>query len=164
MIQGHVRGETIGVVKAFWWLSSGFILVWLGRSALHFRNQPNDNLADAAISRDRLISAAIVSMPVLMPYYMDYDLLLMAIPAVLFAAEWVRRPSGITKADHWLAISWALFCIETHINPGLAGNSHWNIAVPLLTLISVLHIARLQRKNTTRLLPIREETADLIAA
>ena len=94
------------------------------------------------ISREQIITtAAIASMPVLMPYYMDYDLLLLAIPAVLLSAEWIRHPGEITRADHWLLAAWAVFCVETHFNPGISGNSHWNPAVPLLVVISILHIA-----------------------
>ncbi len=38
-----------------------------------------------------LIAATVASTPLLMPFYFDYDQLLLAIPAVLFAAEWIRR-------------------------------------------------------------------------
>ena len=31
-------------------------------------------------------------MPLIMPYYMDYDLMLFAIPAVLQSADWIRTP------------------------------------------------------------------------
>ena len=41
----------------------------------------------SAVSRDRGIAAAIVCTPLLTPFYFDYDLLLLSVPAVLFAAE-----------------------------------------------------------------------------
>jgi hypothetical protein len=142
LIQGHVRGETIMAAKALWWLSSGAILIAMAVAVRRFWTGHRD-----PISRDRLIAAAIASMPVLMPYYMDYDLLLLAIPAVLLAAEWIRHPDDITRADHWLLAAWAVFCVETHFNPGISGNSHWNPAVPLLAIISSLTIARCLRRQ-----------------
>ena len=51
-------------------------------------------MEDAAVRRDRLIAAAIAATPLLMPFYFDYDQLLLAIPAVLLAAEWLRGPAG----------------------------------------------------------------------
>ena len=55
---------------------------------------------------DALISAAIASMPLLMPFYFDYDLMLLAIPAVLFAGEMLRQSSSIEAilADGVLAV------------------------------------------------------------
>ena len=43
------------------------------------------------MSRDRIISITILSMPLLMPFYFDYDLLLLAVPAVLAARERCAR-------------------------------------------------------------------------
>lgn len=144
IIQGHVRGETIAVAKILWWLSSGAIFIGMMVAVRHYRSGNRD-----PISRDRLIAAAIASMPMLMPYYMDYDLLLLAVPAVLLATEWTQKPALIVRRDHWLFAAWVVLCVETHFNPGIAGNSHWNLAVPLLALISILHIARCIRPRTS---------------
>ena len=38
----------------------------------------------------------IVAMPLLMPFYFDYDLLLLAVPAVLLAGEILAMPPGAT--------------------------------------------------------------------
>ena len=144
LIQGHVRGETIPLVKALWWVCSGAFFVGIIAAIRAYCRGPR-----TSVSRDRLIAAAIVSMPVLMPYYMDYDLLLLAIPPVLLAAEWVRHPAGIRQADYVLLITWAIFCIESHLNPGLAGHSRFNLAVPILGMLSVLHLLRCFRPETS---------------
>jgi hypothetical protein len=137
LIQGQVRGDTTAVVRLLTLLCSGLIGVAMIAACIRFRRESRD-----AKSRDRLIAAAIASMPVLMPYYMDYDLLLLAIPPVLLAAEWIRDPAGIRTIDRVLLFAWVVFGIESHFNPGIAGNSRFNPAVPILCCISLLHIAR----------------------
>ena len=145
LIQGHVRGDTQIIVKVFWWICSIAVFVSVAVAAWrHVRSDRGD------VSRDRLIAAAIASMPLVMPYYMDYDLMLLAIPAVLFAAEWTHRPDGVTRADWLLLFAWAAFCFETFFNPGLAGHSRFNLAVPLLATISALHSARCFRRDHVR--------------
>ena len=52
-----------------------------------------------SVRLDRLIAATIISMPMLMPYYMDYDLMLLAIPAVLLAAEGMQRSGEIGEGE-----------------------------------------------------------------
>ena len=93
-------------------------------------------------------------MPLLMPYYMDYDLLLLAVPAVLLAAEWVRTPSSMTRADHWLLAAWAAVCLESYFNPGLAGHSRLNLMVPLIGVVAALMIGRCPRSRNRREMPI----------
>ncbi|HWE04341.1 MAG TPA: glycosyltransferase family 87 protein [Tepidisphaeraceae bacterium] len=140
LIQGHVRGETSAPVEALWWLTSGAIGMAMISAVRRSLRGPQSQTA-----RDRLIAAAVVSMPLLMPYYMDYDLLLLAVPAVLFAAEWVREPDGITRSDHWLLYAWIAYGLESHFNPGLAGDSRFNLTAPLLAAIAGLHLWRCVR-------------------
>ena len=72
----------------------------------------------------RLIAATIVSMPLLMPYYMDYDLLLLAVAAVLFARHWLESQNPVpTRIDRWQLAVWIVLFFETQINPGLAGQT-----------------------------------------
>jgi hypothetical protein len=137
LIQGHVRGETSALAKAFWWLCSGAFLAMTITAIVHYRRGPRD-----ASARDRLIAAAIASMPALMPYYMDYDLLLLAIPAVLLASDWMQHPQTITRADYLLLAMWIVFGLESHFNPGLASHSRLNLAVPILAMIGLLHLRR----------------------
>jgi len=97
-----------------------------------------------AISRDRTIAAVIMTAPLIMPYYLDYDLLLLAIPAVLLAKEMIQREPGeiLNRRDRWLIRLWIVYFAELLINPGLTNAIGINIGVLLLTSISVLHIAR----------------------
>lgn len=54
--------------------------------------------AGDGIRRDRLIAATIAAMPLVMPFYFDYDLLLLAIPAVLYGAERMGSHKKLTGA------------------------------------------------------------------
>ncbi|HWE96323.1 MAG TPA: glycosyltransferase family 87 protein [Tepidisphaeraceae bacterium] len=142
LIQGHTRGETQTIVKMLWWLCSGTAIAGVALAAWrHLRG------GRPTASCDRLIAASIAAMPLVMPYYMDYDLLLLSIPAVLFAAEWTHRRDAIMRADRWLLAAWGLFCFETFFNPGLAGHSRLNLGVPLIAMISVLHTVRCLRRD-----------------
>jgi len=144
LTQGQVRGETVFAAKLLWWASSAVVLAGLAVAARrHIRQGPS------SLSRDRLIAAAVVSMPLLMPYYMDYDLLLLAIPAVLLASEWVRTPQFITHTDYWLLAAWIAVGLESYFNPALAGHTRLNLIVPLLATLSALHIARCLRRQLT---------------
>ena len=145
LLQGQVRGETILIARVLTWVCSGLVAQAMIGVCIHFRRGPRD-----AISRDRLIAAAIASMPVLMPYYMDYDLLLLAVPAILLAAEWIREPAAIRPVDCWLLFAWVTFCLESHFNPGIAGHSRFNPAVPLLFCMSILQITRCVRDGGAR--------------
>ncbi|HET6247341.1 MAG TPA: glycosyltransferase family 87 protein [Tepidisphaeraceae bacterium] len=164
IIQGQVRGETILSVKIFAWSCSAALGIFLAAAAWKFFKHRGDSVA-----RDRLIAAAIVSMPLLMPYYMDYDLLLLIIPAALLAREWMAHPDTMTTADRRLAYLWLGYCLESHFNPGLASEFHagkWvvnhlagvvhlnhiaqihlNLAVPILLGLSLLHICRCFRRT-----------------
>jgi hypothetical protein len=95
-------------------------------------------------SRDRIISAVITSAPLVMPYYLDYDLLLLAIPAILLASEVLSRDPAqpMPKRDAWLIRLWAALYLLLLVNPGLTGILHVNIGTILLTAIAGLSIAR----------------------
>jgi hypothetical protein len=97
-----------------------------------------------ADSHDGLIAATITVMPLLMPYYLDYDLLLLAIPAVLFAADMIGRDSthNLPRCDVWLIRLWIGLFALLLINPGLTENLHVNFAVPLLCAIAILMMNR----------------------
>jgi len=93
------------------------------------------------VARDRIISAAIAATPLVMPFYFDYDLLLLAVPAVLLAAERMRRPRG-AAADRWLMAAWAVFYSWLMLNPDVADKTRVNFAVPLLAIVTGLMIRR----------------------
>jgi alpha-1,2-mannosyltransferase len=94
--------------------------------------------------RDRMISAVIAATPLIMPYYLDYDLLLLSIPAVLMAVEIIDRGPAKTlpKRDTWLIRLWIVLFALLMVNPMLTRLLQVNLAVPLLTSIAGLMIAR----------------------
>ncbi|HWE04342.1 MAG TPA: glycosyltransferase family 87 protein [Tepidisphaeraceae bacterium] len=106
----------------------------------HMKNTP----AVPAFSRDRLIAATIAATPLLMPFYFDYDQLLLAIPAVLFAAERVRRDRAapLPWTDRWLLRIWPAQYAWLLLNSDVASVTHLNLGVPLLTAVAGLLIAR----------------------
>ena len=91
-----------------------------------------------------MIAAVIATAPLVMPYYLDYDLLLLAIPAVLLATEVAGRypAQPLPKRDAWLLRLWAALYLLLLVNPGLTGILHVNLSVPLLAAIAELFILR----------------------
>jgi hypothetical protein len=94
------------------------------------------------ISRDRLIAATIAIMPLLMPYYMDYDLLLLAVPAVLLAAERSRAQAPPDRASRALVIAWAALFPWLFVNAEFGAITRVSLTVLLLTVIAGLHAYR----------------------
>ena len=99
--------------------------------------------------RDRLIAATVAAMPLLMPFYFDYDLLLLAVPAVLLAGEWLagnpaepRRP-----ADRWLIRAWVALFAWLFVNSALASRTRVNLTVALVTVIAGLLVRRAWRRE-----------------
>ena len=93
--------------------------------------------------RDRLIAAAIAATPLLVPFYFDYDQLLLAIPVVLFAAELMtRQGKPMPRADRWLVALWSVYFVWLMLNPDVAEKTRVNLTVPLLAGIVSLLIAR----------------------
>ncbi len=100
---------------------------------------------------DRLIAATVACMPLMMPYYMDYDLLLMAIPAVLFAADWIHRGHApAPTADRWLLGAWVALFVLTEFNPGVSAETRVNLIVPALVAVAVISLWWCARKSGKR--------------
>ena len=82
-----------------------------------------------------------------MPFYFDYDLLLLAIPAVLYAAERVgrrdvyRRPDGLYTATFIALFEWL------YVNPPFALHTHVGGTVLLLATASTFATARAARRE-----------------
>jgi hypothetical protein len=159
--QGRTAGPAQGIVLALTALCVGMLGFFLTTTVWRYRQSrrtgvvgdvagkipPQSGGLMEGVSRDRLISAAIATTPLLMPFYFDYDQLLLAVPAVLFAAEWLRRPAAYstTKLDRLLLIVWPIYYCVLILNPDIAEATHANLAVPLLATIAVANIARLRQ-------------------
>lgn len=138
LIQGHEPAETLLIVRLLTWACSSGFLIALAWAVIRNMRTPG-----GAIDRDHLLSAAIVTMPLVMPYYMDYDLVLLAVPAVLLAREWVTSGTEPrSRSDRWLLAAWVIFYVATFANPALAEQTRINLTVVALAAVAGLSIAR----------------------
>ena len=112
---------------------------------------------------DNLMATAISSMPLLMPYYMDYDLLLLSVPAVLLAAEWTNSPGKPASADRVLLGAWIVSFFALYPSAGLASHTRLNLAVPLIACVAGLSLARCLRRASAVWVPAQHEPARLAA-
>lgn len=144
-IQGWSVGPTAMSVKIMWGLSE--LAVLAGLAMLVFKTPSSER---SGLGRDRLISAAIIAMPLLMPFYFDYDLLLLTVGVVVLAADMQRiakeQPSANWE-DRWLVgvlatvyigLEFTMLLYESRIHP----------IVPLLSFATVLLIRRGLRTQT----------------
>ena len=167
LFQGRGAGEALPIVTA---LTGLFVLTLAIGLVIAIKRQSQIANRKSQIPSDSLIAATIATMPLLMPFYFDYDLMLLAIPAVLYAGQLVRSASadGIvpeekssvapnvpsaeadpTKSDPWLTKAWIALYLWTLINPGIAGATRVNLTVPLLSLVASLLILRALRERAT---------------
>jgi hypothetical protein len=152
LLQGREAGASGGAVALATICCSGLCAIGLLGAWVRTRRSSVDDVWTGETSttvRDRFIGATIVAMPLLMPFYFDYDLLLLSIPAVLFAGEILARAPG-TKLDRtqrglvgaWIALYFWLF-----VNPPIAGRLHVNLSVILLSGVASLSIVRALRRG-----------------
>jgi len=104
--------------------------------------------AKSATALDQVIATATVAMPLMMPFYFDYDLLLLAVPAVLLARNLrTQLHQGgpnmeLSPVDRWLLGLWALLFVVMYVNPGLGQYTRVNLGVLLLTAVCLLLMLR----------------------
>jgi hypothetical protein len=137
LIQGRAVGATGLAARLLSGLTTATFGSFLAMALYRFTRtgKPQHHL-------DRIIAATIAVAPLLMPYYMTYDLLLLAIPAVLLACDRLKSAEPLSIIDRLLPIAWAMLYVELYMNPGLANRTRVNIAVPLLGCVAGLTIAR----------------------
>jgi hypothetical protein len=95
-----------------------------------------------AIRRDRLIAATICCTPLLVPFYFDYDLLLLAVPAVLLAAERLAPAAANDWTDDWAVRTFCLLGIVLVFNIALSKATGINCAALLLLIEGLLLLRR----------------------
>ncbi len=98
-------------------------------------------------NHDRLIAATVATMPLLMPFYFDYDLLLLAVPATLYAVDRMRNGETNSRAELWLMRSWSVLFFWLFFNPAVAFHSHVNVTVLLLSAVAGQLIWRAGRND-----------------
>jgi hypothetical protein len=165
LLMGRDAGEATIIVQVLTILSTLAFGASLLMAAIRSRRELDDPWTGqtSAAARDRLIAATIVVTPLLMPFYFDYDLLLLAVPAVLFAGQIVRNET-LSSSDRWTIRTWITLGAWLMINPGLARMSHVNLSAILLAVLSVQLIARACRGRSLAVEDINEEAAQPVAA
>jgi len=141
LIQGRDAGDMLWPARLCWLASCAAIAVGLFRAFLAVRR------TTSPAARDLFIAAVVCAMPLVMPFYFDYDLLLLAIPAVLTARVVLTRTVGQTflsaqtppshRALFW---SWCALFLYLVVNSTIARVTHVNGTVLLLTAITTLTI------------------------
>jgi hypothetical protein len=147
LLQGRDAGEIGGLVWLLTFASVCVIAMGLIGAWWRTRKPGIDDVwtcETRSAARDRLIGATIVAMPLLMPFYFDYDLLLLAVPAILLAGEISTLPPGATldRLHRMLVGTWIALYLWLMVNPPLASASSVNVSVILLTTVCSLTILR----------------------
>lgn len=141
LLQGpHVAGPTHGLPRAMALLTMAGAGAGLAAAVFRLVRQK-----EGGASLDRTIAAAVSAMPLLVPYYMDYDLLLLAVPAVLLAREWMRSSGSQTRLDRMLLASWIVLFLAMYPHGLFSGQLRVNFAVPLIAWVAGLSILRCLR-------------------
>jgi hypothetical protein len=139
LIQGHAGGTELEQVTVLSWaamLGAGAILICV---VWRWRRCEKDQR-----STDRLIAATIAAMPLVMPYYMDYDLLLLSIPATLLAGECIMD-QNVSRFDRRVVWAWSVLFIALYVNPGMSGATRVNLAAALVAIVGVATMIRCLR-------------------
>jgi hypothetical protein len=147
MLQGHAIGEANWIVQGLTYTSCAFLGLLLLRAAIRSRRDADEPWTgdSTASSRDRLIAATLVTMPLLMPFYFDYDLLVLAVPAVLIGAESLLADER-SRSERWLTRTFGLLFLWLMLNPAIARISSVNITVILLTALALQLVRRVSPK------------------
>jgi hypothetical protein len=153
LLQGHAAGEATPMVTLLTALCTAIATLGLLLAVVRCRTPIVDNVwtnETAKIRLDRLIAAVVTATPLVMPFYFDYDLLLLAVPAVLFAGEMLATSPGRQAApsDRWLVRSWELLFATLLINAPLAHVIRIGLIVPPLALVAGFSILRACRRSS----------------
>jgi len=128
LLQGRGAAETAPIVYALTAAGALPFAAALARSTWRARRDH--------IDADALITATVLTAPLLMPFYFDYDLLLLAVPAVL-AARYARpqdRPA--------LLICWSALYLWLFVNPYIGSAFRLNLAVALVACAAAIALRR----------------------
>jgi hypothetical protein len=157
LLQGHATGETWSLVSTFSIVGGSALVIGLAWAALRRHYRPPVGQRPLARSLDRIIAATICATPLIMPFYFDYDMLLLAVPAVLFASELMRDRRATPRGmDLWLRRGWVALAVWMLINPGFAQRTRLNLTVPLLFGVAGIAIVRASKRDDSAVI-IREE-------
>jgi hypothetical protein len=145
LLQGREAGEPMLITTVLTWGSLAAVGGSLVVAMLRGRRAEFSELR--SVYRDRLIGATIAAMPLLMPFYFDYDLLLLAVPITLYAAERIAHPQLVQPQDRWFTMGWSMLFVWLYFNPAIALHTHVSGTVILLTCVSAMSIRRVMRQE-----------------
>lgn len=142
LIQHHDRGPTATSVVVLWAICAAVLGVALLTILVR---RPRS--VETGSSEDRVIAATVACSPLLMPFYFDYDLLLMAVPVVLYAADRLRS-SQLRTSDRWTVAAWATLAGYMILHPHIADATNVNGNVIVMTWCAAMTVARAWRADT----------------
>jgi hypothetical protein len=134
LFQGTAPGAMYLSGKLLWWSCEAALGGALLTAILRARR-------DAA-KTDCLIAATIAAMPLLMPFYFDYDLTLLIIPAVLTASDAIKR--GLDRKLLW---SWVVLFGFLLVSTQIASRTHFIPVVPAIAVMAGLLIRRTMKSD-----------------
>lgn len=135
LIQGNEAGMTCRLASSLGVACAGMMGALLARTALRARTA-----GITTSTRDALIAVTIAITPLLMPFYFDYDLLLLAVPMVLLAAQMPKDSE--TRRESVLIACCMLLYLWLMVNPDVAEHFRINLAVPMLAAVALILLRR----------------------
>lgn len=140
-LQGNAIGETATWISllslcAMACVAGALACVWW---------RSRDLIADGdGVALDRFIAAVLLATPLLVPFFFDYDLLLLTIAGVLVGRQMLASPDA-TRVAAWQRRLGGVAFVWLMLNPTLAETRGLNLTVPLLVAIFALHVVRCVR-------------------
>jgi hypothetical protein len=122
LMQGTAAGETKPLTAILWYSSELAVAAQLLWVAMQARR-------DLART-DRLIALTIISGPLLVPFCFDYDLMILAIPAVLFARQ--AMGGAMNRRLLW---GWIVLYAILNLSTPLARITHVVLVTPMLVVM-----------------------------
>lgn len=138
LVQGNAPAETSTVVTLLSFacvaaIGGGLALCWWRlRGLIDLRDE---------VALDRFIAAALLATPLMMPFFFDYDLLLLCVAGVLIGREMLVQPDA-SRAAKLLRIVGPIAFVWSMFNPAMAEIAGLNLTVPLLAILAGCQMRR----------------------
>jgi hypothetical protein len=143
LVQGYAIGDLSPLARALYFVTLALAGACLFAGIWKLRKLARSD----EFARDRLIAITIVTMPLLMPFYFDYDLLLVSAAAVLVARESLVAARPV---DRRLVAMWAALFFWAIVNPAVAGATRVNGTVILLSVLAGTMIVRVLKSEVAK--------------
>ncbi|HEX8913322.1 MAG TPA: glycosyltransferase family 87 protein [Humisphaera sp.] len=142
LVQGPAAGpqaKAVTVIVAACAAVVGVLLLRL-TACLPKLNRPAYPVRNTPAHRDRVIAATFLATPLLVPFYFDYDLLMLAVPAVLLAHNRMTTGRAIAggRVDRCFLVVAPFAYAWLMLNADVAEKTTVNLTVPLLAVLTLL--------------------------